>query len=227
MTNPPSSRHRILLVDDHAIVREGLRQVINASHDLEVCGEADDAPAALAALTALEPDFVVLDLTLRGSDGLELIHQVQRRLPDLPILVLSMHNEELYAERALRAGARGYIMKQEATRDILTAIRRVVAGELYVSPTMQARLLQRVVGKRPSLSEGPIESLSDRELEVFRMIGSGLTTREIAEQLHLSVKTVESYREHIKRKLKIRTGAHLMRHALHWTIQLSSGRGDS
>jgi DNA-binding NarL/FixJ family response regulator len=221
---PPRQRERIVLVDDHAIVREGLRQIINASEDLVVCGEADDAQRALAALAELHPDFVIVDITLRGVDGLELIRQVQQRWPRLPILVLSMHSEELYAERALRAGARGYIMKQEATRDILVAIRRVLGGELYVSPTMQARLLRRVVGRRADLTEKtPIESLSDRELEVFRLIGSGLSTREIAEQLRLSVKTVESYREHIKKKLRIGTGAQLIRHALQWTMQLSAG----
>lgn len=222
---PGTQRQRILLVDDHSIVREGLRQVINASEDLVVCGEAGDSQAALAALKELKPDFVVVDITLRGTDGLELIRQVQQRWPHLPILVLSMHSEELYAERALRAGARGYIMKQEVTQDILTAIRRVLAGELYVSPTMQGRLLRRVIGRPTALAMAPIDTLSDREMEVFRLIGSALTTREIAEQLHLSVKTVESYREHIKKKLRISSGAQLMRHALHWTMQLSSGRG--
>lgn len=217
-----AQRARVLLVDDHAIVREGLTQMINASEDLVVCGDVDDAQGALAALEELHPDFVILDVTLRGMDGLELIRLVQQRWPHLPILVLSMHSEELYAERALRAGARGYIMKQEATRVILTAIRRVLAGELYVSPAMQDQLLRRVVGRRADQAKAPIDSLSDRELEVFRLIGSGLTTREIAQQLHLSVKTVESYREHIKRKLRISTSAQLMRHALQWTLQLSS-----
>lgn len=219
---PRTQRARVLLVDDHAIVREGLTQMINTSEDLVVCGDVDDAQGALAALEELHPDFVILDVTLRGMDGLELIRLVQQRWPHLPILVLSMHSEELYAERVLRAGARGYIMKQEATRVILTAIRRVLAGELYVSPAMQDKLLRRVVGRRADQAKAPIDSLSDRELEVFRLIGSGLTTREIAQQLHLSVKTVESYREHIKTKLRISTSAQLMRHALQWTLQLSS-----
>lgn len=225
MTTVHTQPRRILLVDDHAIVREGLTQIINASEDLVVCGEAGDAQAALAALAQLKPDFVIADITLRGMDGLELIRQVGQRWPQVPVLVLSMHSEELYAERALRAGARGYIMKEEATPKILTAIRRILAGEVYVSAAMQAQLLRRVVGRTTALARGPIESLSDRELEVFRLIGSGSSTREIAEQLHLSVKTVESYREHIKKKLKITSGAQLMRHALHWTMQMSSRPG--
>ncbi len=207
---------RILLVDDHPVVRDGLAQLINRSGDLTVCWEAGDATEALRALEETLPDLAIVDISLKGVDGLELIKQIRARWPALPILVLSMHNEELFAERVLRAGARGYIMKQEATRSVLTAIRKVLAGDVYLSGDLQAHLLRGFVGGKGGRGCLPIDTLSDRELTVLELIGRGHSTRAIAEVLRLSIKTVESYRDHIKRKLNLGTSIQLVQYAVRW-----------
>ena len=211
------AKRRVLVVDDHPIVRQGLTMLINREPDLMVCGEAEEMHSAAQAIETLRPDIVLLDLSLGGPDGLELLKQVRARDDDLPVLILSMHDESIYAERVLRAGANGYIMKQEATELVLTALRRILAGQVYVADRVAARMLGQYVrgstGQRP-----PLASLSDRELEVFRMIGDGSSTREIAEALHLSIKTVESYQAHIKEKLALRSGRELQHYAIEWRV---------
>src|SRR5213592_799963 len=181
---------RVLLVDDHPILRRGLAQLINQEADMAVCGEAEDAPKAFEAVSTLQPDVMVADISLKGGNGIELIKNVKARYPELPILVLSMHDESLYAERALRAGSLGYIMKEEATEQVLVAIRRVLKGEIFLSEKMKSRMLQQLTtGGRNKVVVSPIENLTDRELEVFRLIGEGRSTRQIAGELHLSVRT--------------------------------------
>ena len=204
---------RVLIVDDHPIVRQGLTQLIEQVDDLEVCGEAHDAASAAEAMDSLEPDVAIVDLMLEGSSGVAMIKELKRRRPDTPLLVLSMHDEAVYAERALKAGAHGYIMKEAATSQMLTALRRVLAGEVYVSERMGARILRRMVGG--SASEG-IEQLSDRELEVFQWLGRGLSVNEIAERLKVSPKTVESFRAHIKDKLDLANSAEVVQVAVRW-----------
>jgi len=212
----PSRKAKILLVDDHPIVRQGLKELIEQEADLFVCGEAQSGSEALQAIAAAKPDLAMVDISLQGTNGLELIKQIKAGHSDVPVLVLSMHDETLYAERALRAGARGYVMKEEATARLIAGIRRVLSGEIYLSERMSARLLSRFVGGGSQTEGSPIERLSDRELEVFELIGRGIGTRQIAEQLHLSIKTIESHREHIKEKLKLGSSQELMRHAVHW-----------
>jgi DNA-binding NarL/FixJ family response regulator len=214
-------RHRVFLVDDHPIVRQGLTLLINQEPDLEVCGEAEAAWSVPAALATLNPDVMVLDISLSGPDGFDLLKGVRLTHATLPILVLSMHDESLYAERALRAGANGYIMKQEATDKVLVAIRRILRREVYVSDRIANRMLQQIVSKSTTAPEASVDSLSDRELEVFRLIGDGKGTREIATALNLSVKTVESYQAHIKEKLGLPTARALVQRAIEW--RLSTG----
>jgi DNA-binding NarL/FixJ family response regulator len=216
VTTPMPVQARVLVVDDHPIVRQGLTQLINREGDLRVCGEADCTAGALQAIEALRPDVVVADLSLQGPDGLELLKNLRGKDRAVPVVILSMHDESLYAERALRAGARAYLMKQEATETVLIAIRRVLAGEIYLSDRMASRLLRQFVRSHTSGSASPVDLLSDRELEVFGLIGRGRGTRQIAEELHLSIKTVESYRAHIKDKLEIGTASELVRHAVQW-----------
>lgn len=207
---------KILVVDDHPIVREGLTLRINRQPDLVVCGEADTAGDALKTIRTSKPDLAIVDLSLKEGSGLDLIKDIKTRYPQLPVLVLSMHDEFLYAERALRAGARGYIMKYEATNNIITAIRLVLSGKIYLSDRISSRLLDKAfTGKRSSDTPG-IESLTDRELEVFELIGQGLGTREISKRLHLSVKTIEAYREHIKDKLGLKKATELVHRAILW-----------
>lgn len=210
------SKARILIVDDHPIVRHGLSQLIGQEEDLTVCGQAEDASTALEAIAALKPDVVVVDISLRGGDGIELVKAVKSRYGRLPVLVLTMHDDSLYGERALRAGARGYVMKQEGTERIVVAIRRVLKGGIYVRESLAERLMEKIVEGRPHTGESFIEHLSDRELEVFRLIGQGYKTRQIAEGLRVSVKTVEAYREHIKHKLNLRDATELLRQAIQW-----------
>jgi DNA-binding NarL/FixJ family response regulator len=209
------SKRTVLIVDDHPIVRQGLAQLINEETDLEVCGQADDAPEALQAIRQLHPDMVIVDIALKDTSGMELIKDLKAQYPDLPVLTLSMHDEAVYGERALRAGAKGYIMKQEATEKVVTAIRRVLAGEVYVSNGMAAKMVSRFVGGTHTTGS-VADVLSDRELEVFRMIGEGYGTREMAEKLHLSVKTIETYRAHIKDKLGLQDANELLRAAIRW-----------
>lgn len=207
---------RVLLIDDHPILRKGLAELINQEADMLVCGEAEEAPQAFELVGTLTPDVAVVDISLRGGNGLELIKNIKARYPDLPLLVLSMHDEALYAERALRAGSLGYIMKEEAIEKVLVAIRQVLAGEMFLSDKMKARLLNQLVGGRIKQGGSSIDSLSDRELEVFRLIGEGRGTRQIAEELRLSIRTVEAYREYIKDKLNLKNGTELVQHAFQY-----------
>ncbi|MDQ7041189.1 MAG: response regulator transcription factor [Rhodothermus sp.] len=209
-------KKRILIVDDHPLVRKGLALTLEAEPDLEVCGQAASAEEALGMLDEVRPDLVIVDISLPGMSGLELIKHLHVWNPELPVLIISRHDEALYAERAIRAGARGYVMKVEAVDVIVRAVRRVLAGGLYVSEEVSERLLMSMAGHRRSAGQSPLELLSDRELEVFELTGRGLSTREIAERLHLSVKTVESYRARIKAKLGLRNAAELMQHAVQW-----------
>jgi DNA-binding NarL/FixJ family response regulator len=199
-------------------MRQGLALLINQQQDMQVCGEAEEAQAAMRAIAQLRPDIMILDISLSGPDGIEVLKNIRASNPDLPVLILSMHDEAIYAERALRARANGYIMKQEATEKVLVAVRRILNGEVYLSERMSNKMLQQYIGGAPSMIQSRIASLSDRELEVFRLIGEGRATREIAEELHLSIKTVETYQAHIKEKLSLRSGRELIQHAIQWKI---------
>ena len=205
---------RILIVDDHPMMREGLRTLISREHDLAICGEAETAGQALDAVANLKPDLVLADISLPGRNGVELIKDIRSLQPAVLMLVISMHDESLYAERVLRAGARGYIMKQESGPTMIQAIRQVLAGRIYLSGKMSARILENVAGKRAKAS--PIERLSDREFEVFQLIGRGKSTVQIAEELHLSTKTVEAHRAHVKAKLDLKTMPELISFASRW-----------
>jgi DNA-binding NarL/FixJ family response regulator len=209
------ARKRILVVDDHPMMRQGLAQLINNEPDLAVCWEADNAGQALGMVSEHKPDLVLADISLPGKNGLELIKDVHTLSPDALILVVSMHDETLYAERALRAGARGYIMKQEGGKKLMAAIRKILDGQVYVSEKMSARILETVSGRRTG-SASPVAKLSDREFEVFQLIGQGKGTRDIADQLHLSVKTVEVHRANIKEKLQLKSATDLVRQAVRW-----------
>jgi DNA-binding NarL/FixJ family response regulator len=218
--NPPAKRVKaklkILIVDDHPIMRRGLAELINLEKDLVVCAEADNAQMALELIKVHEPRVALVDLSLKKESGLELIKDIKTRFPTVLMLVLSMHDEAFYAERALRAGAKGYIMKQQATDQVLVAIRRILSGEAYLSEAMSSKVLRNFVGDKPGKTGSSVDRLSDRELEVFRMIGSGLGTRQIAERLCRSVKTVETYREHIKLKMDLKDSSALVQTAIQW-----------
>jgi DNA-binding NarL/FixJ family response regulator len=216
--SPAAAKRRILVVDDHPIVRQGLALMLNREADLVVCGEAEDANGAMLVVTSAHPDVLILDISLNGPDGLDLLKTIRTTHPTLPVLILSMHDESIYAERALRAGANGYIMKQEATEKVLVAVRRILTGEIYVSDRVANKLLKHYITGSGSLRNSSIADLSDRELEVFRLIGEGHSTRQIAEELHISVKTVESYQAHIKEKLSLRSSRELMQHAIQWSM---------
>jgi DNA-binding NarL/FixJ family response regulator len=211
-------KSKVFVVDDHPIVRQGLALLINREQDLVVCGEAEDTQSAMQSFMSVRPDILVVDISLNGPDGLDLLKDVRMRHPDLPVLILSMHDESIYAERALRAGAQGYIMKQEATEKVLVALRRILSNEIYVSERIANRMLQRYIGNPTSERPSSVADLTDRELEVFRLIGEGHSTRQIAEELHISVKTVESYQAHIKEKLSLRSARELVQHAIQWSI---------
>lgn len=208
--------HSILLVDDHPLMRKGLALSLNAEPDLNVVGQASSSEEALDMIEGAQPDLIVVDISLPGMSGLELIKHLKALYPDLRMLVLSRHDESLYAERAIRAGARGYVQKLEAGDVMLKAIRRILNGGIYVSDNINDRLLMGMASGRESLTKTPLEVLSDRELEVFELTGRGHGTRDIAERLHLSVKTVESYRARIKNKLNLNSAAELMQHAVQW-----------
>ena len=212
------AKSKVLIVDDHPVVRQGLALLINRETDLAVCGDAEEGASALRRIDELNPDLVIVDISLHGPDGLDLLKNIRAKRPNLPVLILSMLDESLYAERALHAGANGYIMKQEATERVLIAIRRILAGDIYVSDRMASRILQRFAGGIESRELTPVEQLTDRELEVFRLIGEGHGTREIAETLHLSIKTVESYQAHIKDKLSLRNARELVQRAVQWKV---------
>jgi len=207
---------RILIVDDHPVVREGLTQQINREPDLEVCAEASNASQAMEAVARAKPDLVLADINLPGRSGLELIRDLHAVSPRLPVLVLSMHDESVFAERVLRAGGRGYLSKQAGAEKLAEAIRRVLSGQIYVSETVSTRLLNGLSGEHPGRVPSPVAQLTDRELEVFTLIGQAMETKDIARRLHMSSKTVEAHRGSIKRKLKLKTGPELTRHAVLW-----------
>ena len=207
---------RIIIVDDHPIVREGLTKLIEQEDDLAVCGQAEDGPAAMAMIRDSKPDMAIVDIALKETSGTELIKDIKARYPHLLVLALSMHDESLYAERALRAGAKGYIMKAEATEKVITAIRKVLGGQLYISDRMGEKMVRKLVDGKSEAGASPIESLSDRQLEVFLLIGQGYGTRQIAEKLYLSIKTIETYRAHIKEKLNLTDAAELLQYAIQW-----------
>lgn len=216
--SPPSrrTRHRVLLVDDHPLTRRGMAQLISQQNDLLVCGEAGDAAQALEVIGSCKPDLVIVDVSLPGKPGLELIKDLKALHPEVLILVVSMHDETLYAERALHAGARGYLMKNEGGENLLQAIRQVLSGKIYVSPALSARILDVFSGRRHRADETSVGSLTDREFEVFQALGEGLATREIGQRLHMSGKTVETHRLHIREKLGLKTGPELARYAVRW-----------
>jgi DNA-binding NarL/FixJ family response regulator len=218
-----AKKYRVLLVDDHPIVRQGLALLIDREADLCVCGEADGAHSAFGAIDTLRPDIVLLDISLNGPDGLEVLKELRMKSGSLPVLILSMHDESIYAERAMRAGANGYIMKQEATEKVLIAIRRILQGDVYLSDRLTTTMLQQYVRGGAHTKSSPLLNLTDRELEVFRLIGEGHGTRQIADELHLSVKTIESYQAHIKEKLALRNARELVQHAIEWTVNLNGG----
>jgi DNA-binding NarL/FixJ family response regulator len=220
--SPAQKKKRILVVDDHPMMRQGLAQLISAEPDLAICGEAENAEYALTSLSALKPDLVLVDISLPGKNGLELIKDFQAIQPGQAVLVISMHDESLYAERVLRAGGRGYIMKQEGGKKLMQAIRQVLDGKIYVSEKISADILEIFSGRRPGIESSPVEKLTDREFEVFQLVGQGKGTREVSEKLHLSVKTVEVHRANIKTKLQLKSASELMRFAVQWSESQSS-----
>ncbi|RPI63221.1 MAG: DNA-binding response regulator [Planctomycetaceae bacterium] len=213
---PQQPAIKVFIVDDHPIIRQGLAQLIRQEPDMVYCGDAEDASDALKAIEQCQPDIALVDISLKTSNGIELIKDLRIRQPNLAILVLSMHDESFYAERVLRAGARGYVMKEEATERVVQAIRQILAGKIYLSEKMSASMLSKLVEGRSAATSFPIDRLSDRELEVFELIGRGLGTRQIASKLHLSVKTIESHRANLKVKLQISSATELLRHAINW-----------
>ena len=220
---PPPVKRRILIVDDHPMMRQGLALLINNEPDLATCCEAPTAGQALEAVQRQVPDLVLADITLPDKSGLELIKDLRALHSDLKVLVISMHDESLYAERVLRAGGRGYVMKQEGGAKLLEAIRRVLAGQIHVSEKMSSRILEIFSGRRAEGEASPVENLTDREFEVFQLIGQGKGTRQIAEKLHLSVKTVEVHRVNIKAKLRLESASELIRFAVRWAETQDTG----
>jgi DNA-binding NarL/FixJ family response regulator len=207
---------KILIVDDHPIVRQGLKLLLEQEAGMQVCGEAEDGEKAMAAIEENKPDFLILDVSLKGTDGIELSKNIRSLYPELPILVLSMHDESLLAERALRAGANGYLMKQEGTDKVIDAVHKIMGGKLYLSENMIETLLQKFIHGNASPENEPLQQLSDRELSVFELVGQGIGTKQIAEKLNLSSKTIETYRENIKKKLNLKNYIELIKHAAQW-----------
>lgn len=214
---------RIYLVDDHALIRRGLVTLIDAENDMEVCGQAEDAATALNQIMKIQPDLVIVDISLKGNSGLELIKNIKAFNPKIQILVLSMHHESIYALRVLKAGARAYVMKQDVVTKVLDAIRRIRNGQLYVSDDVANQMLNRLVSGETAEDSSPVASLSDRELEIVNLIGHGMLTREIASQLHVSIKTVETHRAHIKDKLNLRNATQLVQFCVRWVEENNSG----
>jgi len=216
-TSPMAAKkYSILVVDDHQLFREGLSQMINRESDLEVCAEAADTASALEAMKSHKPDLAIIDISLAGSNGIDLIKQIRAADTETPILVLSMHDESLYAERALRSGANGYIMKQEANKKVRDAIRQVLSGEIYLSEKMSAQMVSKLISGRHDPNRTPLEILSPRELQVFELIGQGYSTRQIAEAMKLTVPTINSFRARIKEKLRIQNASELVLTAIRW-----------
>jgi DNA-binding NarL/FixJ family response regulator len=221
----PAPRKKILVVDDHPMTRAGVAHLLNKQADVMVCGEVGSPEEAFSEIAKSAPDLLLTDMTMRGRSGIEFIKDMLALHPTLPILVVSMHDEVIYAERALRAGARGYIMKEAGGEKLLAAVRRVLGGQVYVSEELSVKILDNLSGKKPRGSHSPIEKLSDREFEVFQLIGQGKSTRDIAQQLHLSPKTVDVHRSHIKEKLDLTDATSLVRHAVRWVeTQDASGQ---
>jgi len=216
---------RVAIVDDHPIVRQGLAELINCQDDMEACCEAADTTSAVRVIEENRPDVAVIDISLRDSSGIDLIRELKARMPELTILVLSMHDESCYAERVLRAGARGYVTKDEASQTVISAIRRILSGQIYLSEQMASKMLTKFIDGSQETGGRPVDRLTDRELQIFDMIGNGIPTREIAGKLRVSVKTVESHRENIKRKLKIDSAIELLQHAIQW-VQMEQGNQD-
>lgn len=223
MMNETTGKKKILIVDDHSLVRSGLSELLSGEADLDVCGEASDAASAVGLVRETHPDLAVIDIMLKGGSGVELIKQIKALDPSVRMLVSSMHDETLYAERVLSAGAMGYVNKQEPASRVLDAIRQILAGRIFVSERIADRVLRRVGQAAGEPTRTPLDALSDRELEVFTLIGQGLATRQIAERLNLSIKTIDTYREHIKTKLNLDSANELVRSAVAWTLDAESG----
>lgn len=219
MTEDPTKKKRILVVDDHPVFRHGIASLIGNEPDLTVCGEAANSPSALEAMRRLKPDAALIDISMPGANGIELIKLMKAEQPRLPLLILSIHDESLYALRALRAGASGYVMKAEALDFVLTALRKVLTGEVYVSPRFSERLIFKAVHSLEGGMGSPVDKLSDRELEVLQLLGRGFGTREVASELNLSIKTVETHRAHIKEKLGFKDAGEMVRFAIDWVSQ--------
>lgn len=223
MNTKSSEKKKIFIVDDHAMFREGLRQLIDREADLAVCGDAADATEALESIGKSEPDLAIVDISLSGKSGIDLIKAIKEKHEDLPVLVVSMHEESLYAERALRAGAMGYVMKQEPGKVVKAAIRKLLAGDMHLSERMASGVISKFIrGGDDELPPSPLEKLSDRELEVFRMLGQGKGVRQIAEELGLTIPTINSFRNRIKEKLKLNSSTEVMLHAIHWSREESA-----
>lgn len=210
---------RIYIVDDHPLVRQGLSQIVENEEDMEVCGEAENSAGAMRGVGDATPDAIIVDISLQGNNGLELIKNLKAIHEDIPILVFSMHDETIYAQRALRAGAKGYVMKKEPSTKIVDAIRKIIKGEIFVSPSVADQVLHQIVNGGNNVAASPVDRLTDRELEVVQLIGRGLSSREIAESLHLSVKTIESHRAHVKEKLNLRNATELVQFSVQWVDQ--------
>jgi len=217
-----AKKTQVYLVDDHPLVRESLTSLINQQGDLAICGEAESGSCALREMAALKPDVAILDISLKESSGLELIKAAKTTVPDLSILVLSMHDEELYAERCIRAGAGGYVMKRESSSRVVAAVREVLAGRMCVSDHMAAAFAKKFVSGRKTGGDSPVSALSDRELEVFGLLGKGMATRQVAEHMNVSIKTVQAYCARIKHKLHLASATELLREAIHWHDQHAS-----
>lgn len=212
-----AARKRVIIIDDHPLIRQGIKMLLSNEDDLEVCAEAESASGALKAMKKTKPDVAIVDLTLKESSGLELLKDIRIQYPDVLVLVVSMRDEGLYAERVLRAGARGYITKEEGPDKILEGLHKVIEGQIYISEKMASKVMSKIVDGASQRGGSQMDHLTDRELEVFDLIGGGLPTREIAAKLHISPKTVDSHREHIKSKLKLDSGTELLRQAIQWS----------
>lgn len=209
-------KKRVFIVDDHSVVRQGLTHMLEKQGDLMVCGEAADGPDALQQIPRAKPDIAIVDIGLKGMSGLELVKHLKAKMPRLPILVMSMFEESVYAERVLRAGAKGYIMKHESVQNVVGAIQRILSGKIYLSESISETILESLAQDPSEKKSSPVDALSDRELEIFRLIGEGHKNREIAEELTLSVKTVESYQESIKQKMNFKSASELQQYAIRW-----------
>lgn len=220
---PVSSKTRVFMVDDHPLMRKGLGELINQQPDMIICGEADDAPEALKAIGQIRPDLVIVDISLKTQNGIELIKNIKAINPSIQILVLSMHDESIYALRVLKAGAKAYVMKQEVVDKVMEAIRRIRLGKVFVSERVAAQMLSQVVDGNDPSRESPVDALSDRELEIVTLIGNGTPTREIAKRLGISIKTVESHRAHIKDKLSLTNATQLVQWCVRWVEENKGG----